>query len=90
MNFIIGISSVILLIPFFVLVVYLMKLLPSEFSLAAVGVMIVGDGVIAYSWKSIATLVTDEPVGVGIAIAFLISTMFKAVYMLVKQKDLIS
>jgi hypothetical protein len=46
MDFLIGLSSILLLAPFFMLVVYLMEMLPAEFSLAAIGLMLLGDGVI--------------------------------------------
>ena len=59
-----------------------MKYLPPEFGLTAVGLMIVGDGVIAYSWKAIASTFTEESVSMGIAIGFVTATIFKAIYMM--------
>lgn len=88
MEFLIGLGSLVLLIPFFMLVVFLMKLLPPEFSLGAVLLMFVGDGALAGVWYLICKefVQSDNSLRMGLAMSFLLLTIFKVVYMVLDPK----
>lgn len=85
MEFFIGLGVLVLLIPFFLLVVWLLKLLPSEFSFGVVAVMLFGDGAIAGLWYyGGSPFVEGTPVfRLGISAAFAIVTVFKVIYLVV-------
>ena len=87
MEFLIGLGVVPLIIPFFILVTYLMKLLPSDFTLGAVVIMLVGDGVIAYTWYYSMLGCTEDETMLkrGIGLGFIIITFTKVLYLLIKQ-----
>jgi|SaaInl0LU_22_DNA_1037365.scaffolds.fasta_scaffold02085_5 hypothetical protein len=88
MEFLIGLGSLMLLIPFFLLVVFLMDLLPPEFSLGAVLLMFVGDGAIAGTWYLILEdfVQSESLLRMGLAMSFLILTVFKVCYMVLNPK----
>ena len=92
MDFLIGLSSILLLAPFFMLVVYLMEMLPAEFSLAAIGLMLLGDGVIAaiFYYAGIDFVESEKYLKLGIAVAFVLATIFKVVYMVLNQNKIVS
>jgi hypothetical protein len=92
MDFLIGLSSILLLAPFFILVVYLMRMLPGEFSLAAIGLMLLGDGAIALMFYYIGLdfVETIERLRLGIACSFVLATIFKVIYMVLNQDKIAS
>ena len=85
MEFFIGLGVLVLLVPFFLLVMWLLKLLPSEFSFGVVAVMLSGDGILAGLWYyGGSSFVEDIPVfRLGISAAFAIVTIFKVIYLVV-------
>jgi hypothetical protein len=85
MEFLIGLGIVSLLVPFFLLVVWLLKLLPSEFSFGIVTIMLFGDGAISAIWYYGGTpFIENIPVfKLGIAVAFAVVTVFKVTYLVV-------
>jgi len=85
MEFFIGLGVLVLLVPFFLLVVWLLKLLPSEFSFGVVAVMLFGDGAISGLWYyGGSSFVEGTPVfRLGISAAFAIVTVFKVIYLVV-------
>lgn len=87
MDFLIGLSSISLLAPFFMLVVYLMRMLPGEFSLAAIGLMLLGDGAIAAMFFYVGSdwVESTDKLRLGIGCSFVITTIFKVVYMILNQ-----
>ena len=85
MEFFIGLGVLVLLVPFFLLVVWLLSLLPSEFSFGVVAVMLFGDGAISGLWYyGGLSFVGGTPVfRLGISAAFAIVTVFKVIYLVV-------
>jgi hypothetical protein len=92
MDFLIGLSSILLLAPFFMLVVYLMRMLPGEFSLVAIGLMFLGDGVIgaAFYYIGVDFVKSVDNLRLGIACSFVLATIFKVVYMILNQNKIAS
>lgn len=90
MDFLIGLLSVVLLVPFFILVLYLMRMLPSEFSLAPIGLMLLGDGAIGaiFHYVGMDFVQSTKHLNLGIACAFVLATIFKAVYMILNQNTI--
>lgn len=87
MEFLIGLSTVLLLAPFFMLVVYLMQMLPPEFTLGAVALMFLGDGVIGAIIYYVGIDFIEDPkfFKLGIGCSFIVVTIFKVVYMVLNQ-----
>ena len=85
MEFFIGLGILALLVPFFMLVVWLLKLLPSEYSFSVAAGMIFGDGAIAGIWYygGLSFIDTIQTFKLGIAIAFVVVTIFKVTYLVV-------
>ena len=85
MEFFIGLGIVTLLVPFFLLVVWLLKLLPSEYSFSVIAGMMFGDGAIAGIWYygGRPFIDTIQIFKMGIAIAFVVITIFKVIYLVV-------
>ena len=83
MEVLIGASAIVLLVPFFILVVFLMKVLPPEFSLGAVVLMLAGDGAIAALWYYGGMPFIEEVklFKLGIGMAFVLTTIFKVCYL---------
>lgn len=92
MDFLIGLSSILLLAPFFILVVYLMRMLPGEFSLAAIGLMLLGDGAIAtiFYYIGVDFVESVNHLRLGIGCSFVLATIFKVVYMILNQDKIAS
>tara|TARA_R110000772_G_scaffold7262_3_gene24861 strand:- start:555 stop:833 length:279 start_codon:yes stop_codon:yes gene_type:complete len=87
MEFLIGLGVVLLLIPFFIIVTLIMKLLPQDYTLISVILMLVGDGVIALMWFYIWSEFTETPriLRLGIAAGFALLTIVKVTYLLLTQ-----
>lgn len=83
MEFLIGFSSIILLVPYFILIAYLLKTLPPEYSLASVGAMLIGDGVIAalIYFTGVDYIESIKVFKLGIASAFMVTTIIKVMYL---------
>jgi hypothetical protein len=83
MEFLIGFSSLTLLVPYFVLIAYLLKTLPPEYSLASVGAMLIGDGVIAalVYYTGVDYVESVKVFKLGIASAFMVTTIIKVIYL---------
>ena len=91
MEFLIGLSTALLLAPFFMLVVYLMKMLPSEFTLGAVALMFFGDGVIGAMVYYVGLDFIQDPkvFKLGLGCSFIVATIFKVVYMVLNQNKML-
>jgi branched-subunit amino acid transport protein len=92
MDFLIGLSSILLLVPFFILVVYLMRMLPREFSLGAIVLMFLGDGVISamFYYIGLDFIESVKYLKLGITCSFILATIFKVVYMILNQNKFVS
>jgi hypothetical protein len=92
MDFLIGLSAISLLAPFFILVVYLMRMLPAEFLLGAVALMFLGDGVIGavFYYIGIDFIESTKHLKLGLAGSFVLATVFKVVYMILNQTKMVS
>tara|TARA_R110000796_G_scaffold236184_1_gene355388 strand:- start:302 stop:613 length:312 start_codon:yes stop_codon:yes gene_type:complete len=90
MEFLIGLSTALLLAPFFVLVVYLMQMLPPEFTLGAVALMFLGDGTIGAIVYYVGIDFIENPkfFKLGIGCSFIVVTIFKVVYMVLNQSTM--
>jgi branched-subunit amino acid transport protein len=91
MDFLIGLSATLLLAPFFILVVYLMRILPAEFLLGAVALMFLGDGVIGAIFYYIGSdfIESVKHLKLGLACSFVIATIFKVIYMILNQNKVL-
>lgn len=87
MEFLIGLGVVLLLIPFFIMVTIIMRLLPSDYTLLSVVLMLVGDGVIAFMWFYSWSEFVETPriLRLGIAAGFALLTIVKVTYLLLTQ-----
>tara|TARA_R110000822_G_scaffold207971_3_gene343918 strand:+ start:1702 stop:2001 length:300 start_codon:yes stop_codon:yes gene_type:complete len=90
MDFLIGLSSILLLAPYFVLVVYLMRILPAEFLLGAVALMFLGDGAIGamFYYIGIDFIESVKHLKLGLTCSFILVTVFKVTYMALNQTKL--
>jgi hypothetical protein len=91
MEFLIGLSGLVLMIPFFVLVIYLMRMLPNEFTIGVVALMFIGDGAIALMVYYIGSDFIDNVrlLKLGMGCSFLIVTIFKVCYLVMNQTKLL-
>ena len=92
MDFLIGLSSILLLAPFFILITHLMRMLPTEFILGVVGFMFLGDGIISFIIYNIGIDFVEsiKNLKLGIACSFVLATIFKTVYMILNQNKFTS
>jgi hypothetical protein len=90
MDFLIGLTAILLLAPFFVLVIYLMRLLPAEFLLGAVALMFLGDGAISaiVYYIGIDFVESIKHLKLGLTCSFVLVTIFKVVYMVLNQNKM--
>ena len=72
------------------LVVYLMQMLPPEFTLGAVALMFLGDGVIGAMVYYVGLDFIQNPklFNLGLGCSFIMATIFKVVYMVLNQEKL--
>jgi len=87
MDLLIGLSSIIGLLAFTGLVLYLSEY-TKEFPMAAVGIMIVGDVIVSAMWYMIGSeFVSDIPkFKLGISMAFMIMSFTRAIIFFVSAK----
>jgi len=85
MSFIIGLSFVFYLVLFTIVLVYVSKLLPNEFILLPIALMLFGDGMLVgvhyYGLRGIVENVKEFKI--GISMAFMFATFSRAMYLMV-------
>ncbi|MDC6464900.1 hypothetical protein PQZ39_00550 [bacterium] len=90
MSFLIGFSFIVLLLTFTIVLGLISKRLPSEFILAPVVFMILGDAVLVGLWYyGLVDLIEIEKVfRLGIAAAFCTVAMGRSIYFLITNKEI--
>ena len=84
MEFLTGLSLCLLLVTVSVMVRLITKLLPNELALLPLVIMLVVDATLAFTWLEI----FGDGVRKGIAVAFVLVTVFRALYFILTDESI--